>query len=57
VNSNVQSHETFSLSPEDKQRLLESIAEADRGEFVDAEELFAELEAKERRPVRRRTPR
>jgi hypothetical protein len=49
VNTHV-SHETFSLSPEDKQRLLESIAEADRGEFVDADELLAELEAEERRP-------
>jgi hypothetical protein len=36
--------ETFRLSPEEKKQLLESIAEADRGEFVDAEELLAELD-------------
>jgi len=57
VNVNVPNAETFRLSPEDKQRLLDAIAEADRGEFVDAEELLAELEAEEQRPVRRRKPR
>jgi len=35
---------TFTLSSEQKQQLLESIAQADRGEFVDAEELLAELD-------------
>jgi hypothetical protein len=64
VKSNIPSHETFSVSPEDKQRLLESIAEADRGEFVDADQLLAELDeplrrnARERgRPARRRKSR
>lgn len=36
--------ETFRLSPADKKQLMESIAQADRGEFVDAEELLAELD-------------
>ncbi len=36
--------ETFSVSPEEKRMLLESIAQADRGEFVDADELLAELD-------------
>ena len=35
----------FRLSPEQKQELLESMAEADRGEFVDVDELMAELDA------------
>ena len=34
----------FTLSPEDEVELLESIAEADRGETISAEELFARLE-------------
>lgn len=34
----------FSVSPEEKRLLLESIAQADRGEFVDADELLAELD-------------
>jgi predicted transcriptional regulator len=34
----------FRLSPEQKQELLESMAEADRGEFVDLDELMAELD-------------
>ena len=34
----------FRLSPEQKQELLESMAEADRGEFVDVDELMAELD-------------
>jgi hypothetical protein len=36
--------ETFRVSPEEKRLLLESIAQADRGEFVDADELLAELD-------------
>ena len=36
--------ESFRLSPEEKKQLLESIAQADRGEFVDAEQLLAELD-------------
>jgi hypothetical protein len=35
--------ETFAVSPEEKRRLLESIGQADRGEFVDADELLREL--------------
>jgi hypothetical protein len=34
----------FRLSAEQKQQLLESMAEADRGEFVDFDELMAELD-------------
>jgi hypothetical protein len=30
--------------PEEKRLLLESIAQADRGEFVDADDLLAELD-------------
>jgi hypothetical protein len=37
-------HEPFQVSPEEKRLLLESIAQADRGEFVDADELLAELD-------------
>jgi len=36
--------ETFRVSPEEKRMLLESMAQADRGEFVDADELLAELD-------------
>ena len=36
--------EPFQVSPEEKRMLLESIAQADRGEFVDADELLAELD-------------
>ena len=36
--------EGFHVTPEEKRLLLESIAQADRGEFVDAEELLAELD-------------
>ena len=36
--------ELFRVSPEEKRVLLESIAQADRGEFVDADELFAQLD-------------
>jgi hypothetical protein len=32
-----------SLSPDDEARLLESVAEADRGETISTEELFARL--------------
>jgi len=35
---------TFSVTPEEKRLLLAAIAEADRGEFVDGEELLAELD-------------
>jgi len=34
----------FRVSPEEKRMLLESIAQADRGEFVDAADLLAELD-------------
>lgn len=37
-------HGTFSVTPEEKRLLLESIAQADRGELVDADELLAELD-------------
>ena len=36
--------ETFHVTPEEKRLLLESIAQAERGEFVDADELLAELD-------------
>ena len=36
--------ETFHVSPEEKRLLLQSIAQADRGEFVDADDLLAELD-------------
>ena len=36
--------EPFCVSRQEKRLLLESIAQADRGEFVDADELFAELD-------------
>ena len=38
------SGQPFRVSPEEKRLLLESIAQADRGEFVDAEELLAGLD-------------
>ena len=34
----------FTLSPEEEAELLESIAEADRGETISEEELFARLD-------------
>ena len=37
-------NEPFHVSPEEKRMLLQSIAQADRGEFVDADELLAELD-------------
>jgi hypothetical protein len=36
--------ERFRVSPEEKRTLLESLAEADRGEFVDVDDLLAELD-------------
>ena len=36
--------ESFHLSAAEKQLLLESIAQASRGEFVDVEELLSELD-------------
>ena len=36
--------ETFAVSPDEKLQLLESIAQAKRGEFVDADELMRELD-------------
>jgi hypothetical protein len=36
--------EPFRVSPEEKRMLLESIAQADRGELVDANDLLAELD-------------
>jgi hypothetical protein len=35
---------TFTVTPEEKRLLLESIAEADRGELVDFDELMHELD-------------
>lgn len=37
-------NETFQVSPDEKRQLLASIAQADRGELVDAEGLLAELD-------------
>ncbi|MEA2463357.1 MAG: hypothetical protein QOJ98_1104 [Acidobacteriota bacterium] len=37
-------NESFQVSLEEKRLLLESIAQADRGEFVDADELLAEID-------------
>jgi uncharacterized membrane protein len=37
---------TFELSPEDEAELLEAIAEADRGELVDAEVVLRSLQRK-----------
>lgn len=37
-------NESFRVSPEEKRLLLESIAQAERGEFVDADELLTELD-------------
>ena len=34
----------FQVSPEEKRLLLESVAQANRGEFVDADELLSELD-------------
>ena len=36
--------EPFRVSPEEKRLLLESMAQVDRGEFVDADDLLAELD-------------
>jgi hypothetical protein len=44
-----QKNETFRLSPAEKQQLRDSIAQADRGEFVDAEQLLSELDESNRR--------
>jgi hypothetical protein len=35
----------FRVSPEEKRLLLESLSQADRGEFVDSDDLLAELDA------------
>lgn len=35
---------SFQVSPEEKRLLLASIAQAERGEFVDGDELLAELD-------------
>jgi hypothetical protein len=35
---------TFHVAPEEKRMLLESIAQAERGEFVDADALLADLD-------------
>lgn len=37
-------NETFVVSPEEKRQLLQSIGQADRGEFVDEDELLRELD-------------
>jgi redox-sensitive bicupin YhaK (pirin superfamily) len=37
-------NETFQVTPEEKRMLLESIAQADRGEFVDVDELLNEID-------------
>jgi hypothetical protein len=39
----VQDERTFTLSKEDETALLESIAEADRGELLDAEDVLKKL--------------
>ena len=39
-----EANESFRLSPAEKRQLRESIAQADRGEFVDAEQLLSELD-------------
>jgi len=44
IRSGDEGNETFQVSPVEKQQLLESIAEADRGEF-DGEQILAELDA------------
>jgi hypothetical protein len=36
--------EPFRVSPDEKRMLLESMAQADRGEFVDVDDLLAELD-------------
>jgi hypothetical protein len=36
--------EPFRVTPDEKRMLLESIAQADRGEFVDADDLLEELD-------------
>lgn len=36
--------EAFRVSPEEKRMLLESMAQADRGELVDADDLLAEFD-------------
>ena len=36
--------EPFRVTPEEKRLLLESMAQADRGEFVDVDDLLAELD-------------
>ena len=36
--------ETFHVSPDEKQQLIESIAQADRGELIDGETLLSELD-------------
>jgi hypothetical protein len=35
---------TFQVSPDEKRQLLESIAQAGRGDFVDADELLSEID-------------
>ena len=35
---------TFKLTPEEENELLEAIAEADRGELLDAEDLLEEIQ-------------
>ena len=39
-----ETEDTVQLSPEEEAELLEAIAEADRGETISAEELFARLD-------------
>jgi hypothetical protein len=36
--------ERFQVTPEEKHLLMESIAQADRGELIDADDLLAELD-------------
>ncbi|MGZ5442424.1 MAG: hypothetical protein ACXW5U_09375 [Thermoanaerobaculia bacterium] len=45
--------ETFSVSDDEKRELLESIAQAKRGEFVEADDLLRELD-ESNRPMRLR---
>ena len=45
IRSGDEASEAFKVSPAEKRQLLESMAEADRGEFIDGEQLLAELDA------------
>ena len=44
IATNQDAREPFAVSPEQKRFLLKSLAEADRGEFVDVDDVLAELD-------------